>query len=268
MMGTERRVGFSSARPGDICAAPDIETASVAYSRRFAGPAGAFLLKTQASLAKAMLVPYAGQSVLEVGGGHGQLLETYRSLDMDVTVHGSDLRCFERIQQEGFIGKLAVGDIGALPFKDKSFDVVVAVRLLAHLSDWRAAIEEMSRLARNAVVVDYPSLYSINALAPTFFGAKRGVEMNTRGYTVFAGREIRQAFAAAGLGQVAQAKQFFLPMVLHRMLGGRKAGALAEFLFRRVGLTRICGSPVLLRAERHVDARVSIRTGKRLEGTR
>src|SRR3972149_2530813 len=51
----------------------DVETSSEAYARRFAGPVGEFFLEVQAAATLDLLRPWPGSSLLEVGGGHGQL---------------------------------------------------------------------------------------------------------------------------------------------------------------------------------------------------
>ncbi|HEY8584406.1 MAG TPA: class I SAM-dependent methyltransferase [Capillimicrobium sp.] len=52
-----------------------------------------------------------------------------------------------------------VGDIRALPFADRSFDVVVAVDVLEHLdpADRAAAVRELGRVARRRVIVAAPA---------------------------------------------------------------------------------------------------------------
>ena len=34
-------------------------------------------------------------SILDVGGGHGQLIELYDAIGCPVTIHGSDESCFQ-----------------------------------------------------------------------------------------------------------------------------------------------------------------------------
>ena len=57
------------------------------------------------------------------------------------------------------------------------------------------------------------------------------------------------AFAQNGYAPAATGKQFFLPMVLHRMLKSRPASAALEAVCRALGLTRLWGSPVIVRFE-------------------
>jgi ubiquinone/menaquinone biosynthesis C-methylase UbiE len=229
---------------------PDIETSSADYAARFAGPAGAYLLKVQDDSLSALISGYAHGSVIDVGGGHGQLLGLYMKYGMDVTVHGSDPQCFERLGHDAGSFQRVVSDICALPFEDGSHDVVVAVRLITHVDDWPAVLAEMCRVARSAVIIDYPSKRSLNALTPLLFNLKRGIEKNTRTYTLFSHKELKTVLHAHGFSEIAEYKQFFLPMVIHRIFKGGSLPRILESVCRAIGLTRLLGSPVMLRAER------------------
>ena len=52
------------------------------------------------------------------------------------------------------------------------------------------------------------------------------------------------------VGMVRQINQFFMPMVVHRVLRGNAIAQFAEKLFRAIGLTWAFGSPAILRAVR------------------
>jgi len=229
---------------------PDIETSSEGYAARFSGPAGEYLLEVQDASTSALISRYADGSVLDVGGGHGQLLNLYAKHRMDVTVHGSDEACFARLDQDAAPFQTVVSDILKLPFEDRSFDVVVAVRLISHVEAWPDVLAEMCRVARSAVIFDYPSKRSLNALTPLLFNLKRGIEKNTRTYALFSHRELSSVLTSLGFSEIAEYKQFFLPMVIHRILKGGKLPRIAESFSRSIGLTRALGSPIMLRAER------------------
>jgi hypothetical protein len=100
------------------------------------------------------------------------------------------------------------------------------------------------------VVVDYPTLRSVNALSGALFGLKRGVEGNTRPFTVFRDAAIEAAFASHGWRVAQRRPQFHFPMALHRMLRLAPASSALEAVARATLLTRALGSPVILRLER------------------
>jgi hypothetical protein len=143
-----------------------------------------------------------------------------------------------------------VADLLHLPYPDRAFTVVLSYRLLPHADDWRRLVAELCRVAERAVLVDYPTSRSVNAVAEPLFRLKRGVEGDTRRFTVFRDHEVRDAFAAAGFGVTARRGQFALPMALHRAVGRAGVSRLLEGAARGLGLTALLGSPVILRAER------------------
>lgn len=229
----------------------DIHTSSDEYATRFSGPAGEWMLAVQEQMTLRLMRPFPDASVLDVGGGHGQLAVPLCRAGWRVTVLGSDESCRHRIQSIVDSGacRFRVGDVVRLPFPDNSFDVALSFRLLTHCERWPELVRELCRVARQAVIVDYPTGQSLNAVAPALFGAKKKFEKNTRTWALFRHRQVIDEFAKNGFVPAETKKQFFLPMVLHRMLKSRAASAALEALCRALGLTRLWGSPVIVRME-------------------
>jgi 2-polyprenyl-3-methyl-5-hydroxy-6-metoxy-1,4-benzoquinol methylase len=233
-------------------ASPDIETSSAGYARRFSGPAGRYLLRVQSDSIARVLRDLPPGRALDVGGGHGQLVPLLRSLGWEVTVHGTDAACERNLRELhgrhdcGFL----LGGLFDLPAADRSFDLVIAVRLISHVGEWERLVAGLCRVARHAVVIDYPNSGGLNALTPLLFGLKKSLEGNTRTYTSFSRRQLVQAFESHGFGRPHQVKQFFLPMVVHRMGKGSPPLRALEKLCRWTGLTALAGSPVILRVDR------------------
>lgn len=231
---------------------PDIETSSADYARRFAGPAGKYLLDVQTRSVLAAIEGLPPGAALDVGGGHGQLVEPLRAQGWKVTVHGTDRICETNLRT--LHGRkdcdFLQGDLHALPVPDRSFDLVIAVRLISHVEAWPRLLAEMCRVARRSVVVDYPSKFALNALTPMLFGLKKSLEGNTRTYTSFSRGELMSVLEQNGFRFEKQVKQFFLPMVAHRIAKGSAPLRMAEGAFRITGLTAVGGSPVILRADR------------------
>jgi 2-polyprenyl-3-methyl-5-hydroxy-6-metoxy-1,4-benzoquinol methylase len=229
----------------------DIETSSDTYAKRFSGKSGAWMLAVQERVTKQLLkdVP-ASATVLDVGGGHGQLAIPFAEAGHPVTILGSDESCRHRVRELVDAGKatFVVGNVVALPFGDDAFDVVLCFRLVTHCVQWERLIAELCRVARHCVVVDYPTSQSVNCIAPALFGAKKKLEGDTRHWALFTHAQIREAFVAAGWRVARTKKQFFLPMVLHRALSCAPLSAAAETVCRLLGLTAWAGSPVVARA--------------------
>jgi SAM-dependent methyltransferase len=230
----------------------DVETSSDGYARRFAGPVGAWFLATQASATLRMLAPYRCASVLDVGGGHGQVTAALIADGHRVTVFGSAESCRRRIAPLVDAGQCTFesGDLLDLPYPDRAYDVVLSYRLLPHAVRWKTLLCELARVAERAVLVDIPLRRSVNRLAPSLFALKKRVEGNTRPFRLFDERTVLEVAASAGFVASARYPQFVLPMALHRMLGVHRLSARSERLLRAVGITERFGSPVILKLVR------------------
>jgi len=240
----------------------DVETASDGYATRFAGPVGELFLAVQARAVLDLLAPpylEPGARILDVGGGHAQLAAPLAAAGYRVTVAGSSPACRARLDRLLPTGsfEFRAADLLALPYEDRAFDIVLCFRLLPHAERWRELVGELCRLARRAVVLDYPDKRSANALAPQLFGWKLRVESNTRPYRCFTRREVVGELARRGFGRPRLVPQFFVPMAAHRALGKATGSAALSRSVERaagaLGLTRALGSPVVVRAERLDD---------------
>ncbi len=225
----------------------DIETSSDGYAARFAGPTGAWMLRVQEALVLDLLRAPGVRTVLDVGGGHGQLAAPLCRRGFEVTVAASAESCRRRIAPlvESGRCRFVVGDLLGLPFADRSFDAVFCFRLATHCGRWPELIAELCRLARRAVILDYPTGQSLNRVAPRLFGVKKRLEGNTRTFRLFRHAEIEAAFRAHGFRPGRRAGQFLLPMVLHRVARCQPLSAGLEAAFRSAGLARRWGSPVI-----------------------
>lgn len=230
----------------------DIETSSEDYATRFAGAIGQWLLQVQATATLKMLAPYPQARVLDVGGGHGQLTQALIAAGYNVTVLGSAAECQTRIQTYVDQGQCAfdVGNVLDMPYADNAFDVVISYRFLAHVTQWQAFLKELTRVAAQAVMVDYPTVRSVNAIAPALFKFKKGLEGNTRPFICYQEPDITNFCQSLGWVQHQRYAQFFWPMVLHRTLGNPTLSSGLELAPRLAGLTKLFGSPVITKFEK------------------
>lgn len=231
---------------------PDLESSTEEYARRFAGSVGEFFIEVQWNAVREMLPPATNCRVLDVGGGHAQLAAPMVDAGYDVTVMGSDEACVRRLNRT--VGpnryNFVAGDLLDLPVESKSFDVVLAFRLLPHLRNWQRFLAELCRVSKLAVIVDYPDLRSVNWFATQLFALKRSVEKNTRTYKCFDRREVIDAFAQNQFELAKLKGQFVLPMALHRMMRTATISRLTETVAKQSGLTQLFGSPVILKVQR------------------
>lgn len=235
---------------------PDIETSTDDYARRFNGPVGTWLLDVQWDAIHQLLATCPGQSVLELGGGHAQLTGSLLDHGYHVTVMGSDESCAKRVRPfiEPNRCQFHTGDLLNLPYADQSFDTVIAIRLMAHVEDWPRFLAEATRVARHAVIIDYPSLVSVNRVEKLLFGLKKALEGNTRHYRCFTTKMIADACKPHGYFPVSRRRQFFCPMVVHRALKMPRLSHTLEACCRALGLTVLLGSPVILKLARTEEA--------------
>lgn len=228
----------------------DIETASDDYASRFSGPVGEYFLNVQAQLTLELLRDLPGAAVLDVGGGHGQLTRPLAENGYDVTVTGSADICRERLEKycdEGSFQYLTCDSLN-LPFEDGQFDVVMAFRLLPHVDQWQKLIKEMCRVAGKTVIFDYPDRRSANIFYDLLFDLKKNMEGNTRTYTLFSRKEIIAELVSNHCEAPVLKPEFFVPMVVHRKLQNPGVSRFLEAAFRCTGLTRLFGSPIILRS--------------------
>lgn len=236
----------------------DVESSSDHYAHRFNGPVGRWFIKVQTRItldALAGLPP--GATVLDVGGGHAQVAPPLIEAGYRVTVVGSDPCCGRQLQPWTSTGRCRfdVADLQHLPYEDASFDAVICYRLLAHSVNWTGLVRELCRVGAGRVVADYPSRRSVNIISRRLFDMKRSIEgVTTRRFSLYGRQEMADAFTGAGFRVVAEQPQFLMPMVLYRLVGSASLARFAEWPARRVGLTQVLGSPVIVRADRQHPA--------------
>ncbi|MBP1928314.1 2-polyprenyl-3-methyl-5-hydroxy-6-metoxy-1,4-benzoquinol methylase [Methanolinea mesophila] len=96
-------------------------------------------------------------TVLDVGCGTGYVTDIIGGA-LNVSVIGCDLER-ERllIAKTRFNQQVIMADITRLPFRDGSFDAIVAMEILEHLQHPDAALTEMKRVARKNIVITVPN---------------------------------------------------------------------------------------------------------------
>jgi SAM-dependent methyltransferase len=95
-----------------------------------------------------LLVSLAPVDVLELGGGQGELAARLQDeLGANVTFLDQSERMVELARARG-VSDAHVGDAQELPFRDESFDTVVAAWMLYHVADVDRALGEAARVLR------------------------------------------------------------------------------------------------------------------------
>ena len=101
-----------------------------------------------------------------------------------------------------------------------------------------------------AFLVNIFSLWKVLCFSPLFFQFKKRLEGNTRPFTSFKESKLLDVFKSFGFVRTERYPEFFLPMVLHRVLKSAKFSSAAERLCRQFGMTNLLGSPVILKVVR------------------
>jgi SAM-dependent methyltransferase len=90
-------------------------------------------------------------NVLDVGVGTGRFAVPLSSAHYVVTGVDVSRRMLLKARGKG-LDRILLGDAYSLPFKDKSFDAAVIIRVLHVVADWVGVMREIGRVTRGPVV--------------------------------------------------------------------------------------------------------------------
>jgi ubiquinone/menaquinone biosynthesis C-methylase UbiE len=180
-------------------------------------------------------------------GGHAQVIPALQKLDSQITVTGSSEQCsllLNRFTDNSRL-RFVQAKMLNLPFENGSFEAVICLRQISHISDWKKLVAELCRISSGKVIIDYPPLCSFNFFYSLLFPLKKLFEKNTREFLVFTREQINAEFLRHGFKPGRVSPQFLLPMVVYRGLKNRKIAAALEKVFSSLRLTAAFGSPVI-----------------------
>jgi len=125
------------------------------YDRWYATPRGAWIGQCETELLYKELRPLPGESLLDVGCGTGfftrALANRIKGRVVGVDIDSEYVEYAHRKDTEGSF--YVVADGRSLPFRNRSFDVVISVAALCFISDEAAAVREILRVARRRFVI-------------------------------------------------------------------------------------------------------------------
>ena len=227
--------------PTGLAEDADVHASSDEYAARFGNSVGQWMLQAQEN-ALFRLLDNECTTVLDVGGGHGQIAIPLAKHGRSVTVVGSSHVCAQRLTPYIESGTISfkTGNLIDLPFA-----LTTSFRLISHCTNWRTLVAELCRVSEHAIIIDYPVWLSVNILTPLLFFLKRKVEGNTRTYRMFSTWELKQEFKKHGFRLERSYKLFVWPMALHRLLKNIPISKTLEAPLRSIGITRLFGSPVV-----------------------
>jgi SAM-dependent methyltransferase len=136
-------------------------------------------------------------SVLEVGCGHGLVLDQLRRLGWNVT--GTEITEESSLYARQVLGlDVRIGDLRGLALPDDSYDLVIVWHVLEHLPDPEGQLREIGRILRpgGLLVVGVPNFGSTEAL----WARDKWFHLDVpRHLSHFSPKSLRHMFAAAGL---------------------------------------------------------------------
>jgi len=106
------------------------------------------------------------RSVLDVPCGRGRLLKAVARRAPGATRYGLDVNrdMVERSRREAPGARVEIGSVYAMPFRAKSFDVVLCNESFMHFDDPRRALSELCRVSRERVYVSVTTRRQLNTL--------------------------------------------------------------------------------------------------------
>jgi len=103
----------------------------------------------------AITADIVGASAMDVGCGTGALLRRVRDTRKDLgALVGVDFVIDPELRDECI--QYFAAKVETLPFPDKAFDTVICTHVIEHIVDYRAAIAELRRVARQRLILVVP----------------------------------------------------------------------------------------------------------------
>ncbi len=205
------------------------------------------------------LLPPAGACLLDIGAGFGRLADLYHGYQQVVLLDYSKSmlrQAQDRLGREGRYIYVAA-DLYVLPFIDSLFDTTVTVRVLHHVQNIPAALQEVQRvLKRGGVyVLEYANKRHLKAILRYLLGRQSWnpfapepyefVELNYDFHPAWMKARLREAGFA--IGRELAVSSFRLPL-LKRLISPRPLAALDGLLQGPTASLKFAAS-VFVRAE-------------------
>lgn len=221
--------------------------------QHFSGVFGSYLKTSDEETLTELLTDQSG-SVLDVGAGSGRL-SIYLANDRSGHVVASDasiemLRTAMSRCSDPECPNFVLADAQSLPFDDRSFDYVISFRTVMHLPDWKKAIGEMCRVAKQAVVLDAPARFAAPGVEALYHRILQKLGGSKSPYRTFLRIDIACTFEENGYTVDRTNRKYVLPVKVSRLLGNGRVAVTIESFFRMTGISRMLGGQYIFRAVR------------------
>lgn len=177
----------------------------------------------------------AGKTLLDYGCGRGEALQIYGAAGMIPAGTDTDPECVRRAGEFGKAEILRPEDPLA-QFGLKSFDVVTCFHVLEHVPSPAETLKQLSRIARDYVVVAVPNLRNLRGITDRNFDLRFVNEGHLQGWDHMHFRNLAERHCQLELVQWGT-DACILPLVselVKRVLGERAAIACETGIFKRI----------------------------------
>jgi ubiquinone/menaquinone biosynthesis C-methylase UbiE len=129
-----------------------------------------YILSRQKELVLDLVVPLAGERILDVGCGTGENLHFFQDKWCSLTGIDSSKEKLDVVRQKyGDHVELILAQPEDIPFSDNEFDIVTLINVLEISANPQKIIEEAIRVCRSRVFIGFVNVYS-------FVGTKQGLK--------------------------------------------------------------------------------------------
>jgi ubiquinone/menaquinone biosynthesis C-methylase UbiE len=230
------------------------ETAENFERERFGGPIGTYMRWYQEEQLYRWISAVKGRSVLDVGAGTGRTSIPLARRGAKVVATDASQAMLDVAQQraeEAGVGLVRkVCDAMDLPFEDRSFHTVLCFRVLMHVLEWRKALSEVCRCAGEEVIFDYPARWSLAALQVPVRAFAALFNKSVQNFRLFSLGQVRKELRRNGFEITEVDKLWVLPIAFHKLIGSVRFTRGTEKVLAGLGLRRLAGAPVTVRARR------------------
>lgn len=165
------------------------------YAAWYETPRGAWMGSAEWRALYALGALRRGDTLLDAGCGTGWFTRHFAQAGCAVTGLDRDAAMLNHARaQPGAPINYIQGDLTALPFGDRRFDVAVAVTSLCFVADQTKALRELARVARRSVLLGLLHRHSLLHARKRGRGAYTGAHWHSR-------PEVRALAAAAGFAR-------------------------------------------------------------------
>jgi ubiquinone/menaquinone biosynthesis C-methylase UbiE len=156
------------------------------YEKWYRTKEGKFFDRLEKELIIEMVNPIAGEKALEIGCGTGHFLRWLKGYDLKTTGIDASEKLINYAKKLDEISEYKKAEAKNLPFKDKSFDIVLFITTLEFLNQPEKALQEAMRVSGNRIFIGLLNKFSLLSLKRKIKGLfKKSVYDKARFYSVF-----------------------------------------------------------------------------------